>query len=123
MCRWFCLILILALFPPTARAGEGEKNISEAAFLTNVRQLTFEGKRSGEAYFSPDGTRLIFQAERETDNPFYQIYVLSLETGDVTRVSPGTGKTTCSFFHPSEDRVVFASTHLDPDAVAKQKQE
>ena len=73
--------------------------------------------------FHPDGKRLIFQAEREPDNPFYQIYILSLETGDVNRVSPGTGKTTCSFFDPKADRVIFASTHLDPDAVAKQKQE
>ena len=95
----------------------------ESTYLTNVRQLTFEGKRSGEAYWAPDGKRLIFQAEREADNPFYQIYILSLETGDATRVSPGTGKTTCSFFNPTGDRVIFASTHLDPNAVAKQKQE
>jgi Tol biopolymer transport system component len=95
----------------------------ESSYLTNVRQLTFEGKRSGEAYWAPDGKKLIFQAEREADNPFYQIYILSLETGDVTRVSPGTGKTTCSWFNPTNDRVSFASTHLDPNALAKQKQE
>ena len=29
---------------------------SEGAFLTNIRQLTFEGKRAGEGYFSQDGT-------------------------------------------------------------------
>ncbi|HET6462696.1 MAG TPA: peptidase M28, partial [Candidatus Krumholzibacteria bacterium] len=97
--------------------------VAESTYLTNVRQLTFEGKRSGESYWSPDGKRLIFQAEREADNPFYQIYILSLETGDVTRVSPGTGKTTCSFFNPAGERVIFASTHLDPNAVPKQKQE
>jgi hypothetical protein len=44
--------------------------------------ITFEGKRSGEGYFAPDGKALIFQSEREADNPFYQIYVLDLETGD-----------------------------------------
>ena len=103
--------------------GAGPAPVPESTYLTNVRQLTFEGKRSGESYWSPDGKRLIFQAEREADNPFYQIYILSLETGDVNRVSPGTGKTTCSFFHPSGDRVIFASTHLDPNAVPKQKQE
>jgi Tol biopolymer transport system component len=65
----------------------------------------------------------VFQAEREADNPFYQIYMLSLANGDVHRVSPGIGKTTCSFFHPRQERVIFASTHLDPDAVAKQKSE
>jgi Tol biopolymer transport system component len=106
-----------------AAFGAEPAPVPESTFLTNVRQLTFEGKRSGEAYWSPDGKRLIFQAEREADNPFYQIYILSLETGDVTRVSPGSGKTTCAFFAPAGDRVIFASTHLDPNAVPKQKQE
>ncbi|HKQ38985.1 MAG TPA: peptidase M28, partial [Verrucomicrobiae bacterium] len=95
----------------------------ESAFLKNVRQLTFEGKRSGEGYFSPDGKSLIFQSEREADNPFYQIYILDLESGDTHRVSPGVGKTTCAFFRPNSDEVLFASTHLDPEAKAKQKAE
>src|SRR5205809_276291 len=69
-------------------AGEGE-----ARFLTNERQLVFEGRRSGEGYFSADGKALVFQSEREPGNPFYQIYVLDLESGDTTRVSPGFGKT------------------------------
>jgi len=95
----------------------------ESQFLSNVRQLTFEGKRSGEGYFSPDGKALIFQSEREPENPFYQIYVLELTSGDIHRVSPGHGKTTCSFFQPGSERVLFASTHLDPEARARQKAE
>src|SRR5688572_7550187 len=86
----------------------------ESNFLANARQLTLEGKRSGEGYFSPDGKALIFQSERETDNPFYQIYTLDLESGDTRRVSPGQGKTTCAFFRPGADEVMFASTHHDP---------
>src|SRR4051812_48401867 len=70
----------------------------ENAFLTRTRQLTYDGKRSGEGYFSPDGKLLIFQSEREPENPFYQIYTLDLESGDTRRVSPGLGKTTCAFF-------------------------
>ncbi|HET9800422.1 MAG TPA: peptidase M28, partial [Chthoniobacterales bacterium] len=95
----------------------------ESRFISNARQLVFEGKRSGEGYFSPDGSKLIFQSEREEGNPFYQMYVLDLESGDTTRVSPGIGKTTCGFFQPASDRVIFASTHADPDAHAKQKSE
>jgi Tol biopolymer transport system component len=95
----------------------------ESRFITNARQLIFEGRRSGEGYFSPDGGKLIFQSEREGGNPFYQMYVLDLNTGDTTRVSPGTGKTTCGFFRPGTDRVLFASTHADPQALAKQKAE
>ena len=113
------LALVFALTASGVRAGSNE----EAKFIGNARQLVFEGKRSGEGYFSPDGKDLIFQSERETDNPFYQIYILSLETGDVHRVSGGTGKTTCAFFQPGAGRVLYASTHLDPDAVKKQKEE
>ncbi len=95
----------------------------ERRFLANPHQLTYEGRRSGEGYFSPDGKQLIFQSEREADNPFYQIYLLDLELGDSHRVSPGIGKTTCSFFRPGADEVLFASTHLDRQAKAKQKEE
>lgn len=94
-----------------------------AAFLSNVRQLTFQGKRTGEGYFSRDGKRLIFQSERQSDNPFYQIYLLNLETGETSRLSPGRGKTTCGWLHPDGKRALFASTHRDPAALEKQKQE
>jgi Tol biopolymer transport system component len=96
---------------------------SEGTYLSNVRQLTFEGARAGEGYFSRDGKQMVFQSEREAGNPFYQIYLLDRETGDVQRVSPGHGKTTCAWIHPDGDRVLFASTQFDPDAVTKQKNE
>ncbi len=97
--------------------------MAEARLLGQIRQLTFEGRRSGEGYFSPDGKALVFQSEREAGNPFYQIYLLDLESGDTSRVSPGAGKTTCAFIRPGTDEVLFASTHHDPEAAAKQKAE
>jgi Tol biopolymer transport system component/Zn-dependent M28 family amino/carboxypeptidase len=103
--------------------AEAEENKDETRFLSSVRQLIFEGRRSGEGYFSRDSKSLIFQSEREADNPFYQIYRLDLTTGDINRVSPGIGKTTCSFFRPEKNEVLFASTHLDPKAREKQKAE
>lgn len=87
---------------------------TEADFITNIRQLTFEGRRAGEGYFNADGTKMIFQSEREAGNPFYQIYLMDLETGDQERISPGMGKTTCAWIHPDGKRVLFASTHTDP---------
>jgi Tol biopolymer transport system component len=113
-----CVLFVLLRLP--APADEVDQ---ESRFITNARQLIFEGRRSGEGYFSPDGGKLIFQSEREEGNPFYQMYVLDLNTGDTTRVSTGTGKTTCGFFQPGTDRVLFASTHADPQALAKQKAE
>jgi len=94
-----------------------------ARVLGPARQLTFEGARSGEGYFDRDGSALVFQSEREPDNPFYQIYWMDLSTGDVERLSPGHGKTTCAWVHPTGDRVLFASTHDDPDARKKQAEE
>jgi len=96
---------------------------AEGRFISNARQLIYEGKRSGEGYFHPDGNLLTFQSEREEGNPFYQIYLLDLLSGESARVSPGTGKTTCSFFQPGTSRLLFASTHHDPEAQAKQKAE
>ena len=96
---------------------------AESRFLSNIRQLTYDGKRAGEGYFSEDGTALIFQSEREPDNPFYQIYLLNLLTGDTHRVSTGIGKTTCAFFRPGTDEVLYASTHHDVFAKAKQEEE
>lgn len=113
-------LLALGGFDAETRA---EQAGHEAELLGGIRQLTFEGKRAGEGYFSTDGTKLVFQSEREADNPFYQIYLMDLETGDTERVSPGVGKTTCAWLHPDNRRLLFASTHLDPEAVAKQEQE
>ena len=97
---------------------------SNEALLQNTRQLIFEGKRSGEGYFSKDGRYLIFQGEREAENPFFQIYTLDFQTGDIALVSPGHGKTTCAYFNwANENEIMFSSTHLDPEARNKQKLE
>src|SRR5215470_5796312 len=96
--RFVLAVICLLSAPVWLRAATGE-----AQFLTETRQLIFEGKRSGEGYFSPDGQSLIFQSEREPDNPFYQIYLLDLGSGDSHRVSPGIGKTTCAFFRTGTD--------------------
>jgi Tol biopolymer transport system component len=116
-------LFLFVAFLPFVPAKAADEATQESRFITNARQLIFEGRRSGEGYFSPDGSKLIFQSEREEGNPFYQMYVLDLNTGETTRVSPGTGKTTCGFFQPGTDRVLFASTHADPQARAKQKAE
>jgi len=95
----------------------------ESDFLTRIRRLTVEGRRAGEGYWSPDGKKLVFQSEREPGNPFYQIYALDLTTGDTKRISPGYGKTTCSFFRPGTDEIEFASTHHDPKSKQLQQDE
>ncbi len=51
------------------------------------------------------------------------MYVLDILTGDTIRVSPGTGKTTCGWIHPSMKKVMFSSTHLDPTTKKKTEDE
>ncbi len=88
----------------------------ESVHLKNIRQVTHDFVRAGEGYFSPDKKSIIFQAEERGKNPFYQIFVMDLESGKYRRVSPGIGKTTCAFFRPDGKKIIFASSHLDPDA-------
>ena len=46
-----------------------------------------------------------------------------METGNTTRVSPGSGKTTCSFINPETGDILFASTHHDPRSRQLQDEE
>lgn len=103
--------LLVAADPPAEPQGlwfEGETR------LANVRQLTFGGQNA-EAYWSPDGTQLVFQATLEEDG-CDQIYVMNADGSGKRLVSTGTGRTTCAYFIPGTDRILFSSTHhADPE--------
>ena len=114
---------LLFLAAVLASVAAARQSPSERDFLSRVRRVTVEGRRVGEGYWSPDGKRLVFQSEREPDNPFYQIYALDFGTGETKRISPGSGKTTCAFFRPGTDQVLFASTHHDPRSKVLQQEE
>jgi Tol biopolymer transport system component len=77
--------------------------------LKNVRQLT-QGGENAEAYFSQDGTRLIYQSTRP-EYPCDQIYSMKIDGTDKKRVSTGTGRTTCGYYYPGGKQILFASTH------------
>jgi TolB protein len=97
----------------------------EAPFLTNHRQLTARDQfmKAGEAYFSPDGEWIIFQATAvpragaEAD-PFYAMFVAELSgngLAKVTRISPAGSANTCGWFHPTAlNKVIFGSTLTRP---------
>ncbi len=130
MLKFACsLAIAMALLNATAQSedivtSDPAKAASlEAALISEPRQITFDGLRAGEGYFSADGRSMVFQSERSPANPFYQIFRMDLDTGDLTQVSPGNGKTTCAWIHPDGDQVLFASTHGDAQAVAKQQAE
>jgi TolB protein len=90
-----------------ARAGDAR--IASEKHLANVRQLTHGGENA-EAYFSWDGTRLVFQATRSPSG-CDQIYAIGLSGRGERRVSSGEGRTTCAFFLPGDREIIYASTH------------
>src|SRR6202008_1604764 len=120
------LVAALTVLPLTAVPAAPQPAtaaLQERDFLTRVRRLTVEGRRAGEGYWSPDGKRIVFQSEREPGNPFYQIYILDLGSGETKRISTGLGKTTCAFFRPNSDELDFAATHADPKSKQYQDEE
>jgi TolB protein len=82
--------------------------------LTNIRQLT-SGGQNAEAYWSPDGQRLIFQTTR----PPYacdQMFIMNADGSDQHLVSTGKGRTTCGYFLKDGKHIMYASTHETAEA-------
>lgn len=102
---------------PSAPAPKGEPTLVAATILpeekhfSELRQLTFGGENA-EAYWSFDGAELIFQS-RPAGKGCDQIFRLPLaDPSAIRRVSTGKGVTTCSYFMPGNEHIVYASTHL-----------
>ena len=103
-------ILSVGIF--AARRAAADDSI-EGKFLTGVRQVTDGFVKAGEGYFSPDGRTIVYQAVPK-DYPFYQIFLQSLQEKTPHRVSTGRGRTTCPNISPDGKKLIFASSHLDP---------
>ena len=82
------------------RGGQAAKH------LANVKQIT-HGGQNAEAYWSPDGKRLIFQATRETSECDQQ-YIMNADGSNMQMVSTGKGVTTCGYFLPDNKHIVYA---------------
>lgn len=113
-------VVSVAVVGATAACVFGQDAASEleGKFVGNPTQLTSDWVKAGEGYFSPDGQSIVYQAVKE-GYPFYQIYTQS-QSGDGSwteplRISTGRGRTTCSYFSPDGERILLASSHLDPN--------
>ena len=113
--------------PPAVAIGGTEPGV------VGARQLTFSHRfiKAGEAYFSPDAKRIVFQAIEVPDSDespadFYAMFVCDVvrdSGGSITgvdnirRVSPKGSANTCGWFHPTDsNRLLFASTVGAPTA-------
>lgn len=101
--------LLLSLWLFFALAASGTQPATAEPHLKNIRQLTLSGD-NGEAYFSSDGKRLVFQSKRD-GAPFDQIYLMDRDGSNVQRISPGKGRATCSYLDPQQPQIIFSSTH------------
>ena len=106
--------------PAEPPAGAEDAARAEAVCLSNVTQLTFDSMgftKAGEAYFSPDGKTIIFQAVPKNEGigaDEYQIYTLEIGSQSHRMVSTGKGACTCAYYQPDGKKIIFASSHLDP---------
>jgi Tol biopolymer transport system component len=94
--------LVWAASAPSANLAEN--------FYTNVKQLT-SGGENAEAYWAPDGRRLIFQSTRgalKCD----QIFVMNADGSNQHMVSSGKGRTTCGYFLPDNQHILYATTEM-----------
>ena len=121
-----CVLMSTPQFGVTAdRVNEAiAPTDSPERHLANIRQLTF-GRKNAEAYFSFDGTKLIFQSTNDWTKDAkatplkpaasglgcYQMYVMDLQSETLRLVSTGVGATTCGYFFPGDRRVLYSSTH------------
>ena len=113
---WLSLSIVLTI-SSFANDPDSLRNPQEKHFR-NICQLTFGGTNA-EAYFSFDGKRLIFQSTR---SPFScdQMYTMNIDGSQQTLVSTGKGRTTCGYFFPGDQKILFASTHGHSDACPPQ---
>lgn len=80
----------------------------------NMKMLT-DGGENAEAYFSFDGSRLIFQS-RSGSMQCDQIYTMNTDGSNKKMVSNGKGATTCSYYYPDGQSILYSSTFLGDDA-------
>ncbi len=101
-------LAVISISPSQASEADSLRHPLEK-HLANIRQLTFGGTNA-EAYFSFADDRLVFQSTRP---PYLcdQIFTMALDGSEQRLASTGTGVTTCAYFFPDGDHILYASTH------------
>ncbi|WP_428268809.1 M20/M25/M40 family metallo-hydrolase [Haliangium sp.] len=83
--------------------------------LADIIQLS-DGGENAEAYWSFDGSQLIFQTTRP---PYECDQIMRMPadgSGPAELVSTGQGRTTCAYFLPGDQEIVYSSTHAQGPA-------
>jgi Tol biopolymer transport system component len=95
---------------------------------SDVKQITNSLGYDGGAFYSPDGSKLIFRASRpktEADIKVYkdllaeglvqptqmELFVCNTDGSDMRQITNLGGANWAPFFHPSGEKVIFSSNH------------
>lgn len=104
------LIAILTLLSNSSFPQKDDYKFEGENHLITIRMLT-DGGENAEAYLSFDEKELIYQAtfgELKCD----QIFTMNINGSDKKLVSTGNGRTTCAYFLPGDEKIIYSSTHL-----------
>jgi TolB protein len=95
---------------------------------SNVKQITSDLGYDGGAFFSPDGSKLIFRSSRPTTDEEkkeytdylsqglvaptnMELYICNADGSDLRKLTDLGKANWAPFFHPSGEKVIFASNH------------
>lgn len=104
-----CFPSILLILTSCSQQEAGSYKFEGETHLTNIRMLTDRGENA-EAYFSFNEKKLIYQST-SGDLGCDQIFVMNIDGTGKQMVSTGKGRTTCGYFLPDGEHIVYASTH------------
>lgn len=117
----FLLLFTNLITYSQAQPGSPADSLHYAAetHFANLQQLTFGGDNA-EAYFSYDGSYIIFQRTNPKENiPCDQMFIGKVpapgQPFKYKMVSTGKGRTTCGAFTKDGAHIIYASTHLGAD--------
>ena len=95
---------------------------------SDVQQVTHDLGYDGGAFFSPDGTRLIFRASRPKTTEevaeyeallaeglvkptAMELYTCKVDGSDLRQITQLGGANWAPYFHPDGQRILFCSNH------------
>ena len=102
--------------PVSVMAGSDTLIYQEEKHFKYIRQVTFGGDNA-EAYWSFDDSKLVFQSNNsawgmQCDQMFLMNIEETFKDSQPPMISTGMGRTTCAYFLPDNEHIVYASTHL-----------
>lgn len=106
-----------AIFTFAQNAPSTSGTVAAETHLQNLKQLTFGGDNA-EAYWSPDSKKVVFQSNyKKWGVQCDQIFTSAISdfkdsTYHPKMISTGKGRTTCSYYMPDNEHMLYASTHL-----------